>query len=323
MAAPRAVVVSLRKSGTHLMREVVSALGYTPLGAVAGDDQPMPRLGRKAAWRAMRAVYTLDELSALARCEDRGTVDRAVREAVDAYVDAWQTRLGVRRGAGARPGVRADLLARALTAPTARRFDDTPEGYCWFLHELDLDRVDPDVLHTWAATGQPPIIFLYRDLRDVLLSMVDFLAGTESTRLGSFPEHHVYAAIMRSVGTVQERLTIALTDPSFPGMAAYVRSQWMIRHPGVCRVSFEDLVGDSGGGSAAGQRAAVARIAAFLGVEADPNTVAQNIFNPHAYTFHKGQIGRWRQHFTPEHRRLFDERYGRVAAVFAQVEQDQ
>lgn len=312
-AAKRAVVVSLRKAGTHLIREVVSALGYTPLGEVAGGDEPTPRLGREAAWCAMRAAYEPHELAALKVCDDRARVDRAVREAVDAYLVAWQLRLGAHHSVKKRAGVRPDLLARVLAALAARHFGDTPEGICWFLHELDVDRADPAFLHKRATTGQPPIIFMHRDLRDVLLSMVDFLTGSEPRKLGAFPDHHHYATIMRSVDTVEQRLTIALTDPSFPGVKAFVSSQCLIRHPNVCQVAFEDLIGVNGGGSAARQRAAVARIASFLGIEAEVDSIAQRIFNRHAHTFHKGQIGRWRRHFTNEHRRLYAERYGSVA----------
>jgi hypothetical protein len=154
---------------------------------------------------------------------------------------------------------------------------------------------------------------MYRDPRDVLLSMVDFLVGSEPSQLGAFPDHHVYAAILRSVETVEERLTIALTDPAFPGVDAFVRAQWLLRHPRVCQVSFEELIGVSGGGSAARQSTAVARMASFLGVDADVRTIAGRIFNDKAHTFHRGQIGRWRYHFTSEHCRLFNDRFGQTA----------
>lgn len=315
--AAQAVVVSVRKSGTHLIREVVAGLGYTPYGAVAGTARGHPPLGRATTWRILQVVYTPAELEALAACDQQEVAERAVREAVAAYLQAWWIRLGVRQqtmSVADQPP--PELVARALTSPAARNFADTPDGVCWFVHQLDLERVDQAFLQPWADTGRPPVLYLYRDPRDVLLSMVNYLTNHEPSRLGTFTEHHIYASIMQSVPTLEERLTIALRDPCFPGTDAFARGLWLLRHPHVCAVSFEELVGPRGGGSAQAQTAAVTRIAEFLGVDADPAAVAATVFNPDSATFHQGRIGAWREHFTPAHLRLFNERHAAVAGQY-------
>ena len=49
---------------------------------------------------------------------------------------------------------------------------------------------------------------------------------------------------------------------------------------------------------------------------ADPAAVAGNLFNPAARTFHRGRIGRWKDHFSSRHRALFNERHGAIAELY-------
>jgi hypothetical protein len=81
-------------------------------------------------------------------------------------------------------------------------------------------------------------------------------------------------------------------------------------------VSFEDLVGEQGGGSRDRQHDAVNRILTFLEVDADPAAVAEKIFNRRSFTFRQGRIGRWQRHFTPRHLELFEARYGRLLDLY-------
>jgi hypothetical protein len=311
MRADRAIVVSLRKSGTHLISGVLATLGLRPYGHVAQRGGARP-LGREQAWRVLQQVYLPEELAALRASDQSDLVTQAVEQGVDVFFDTWWTRLGVRE----RPEMATpppDLVARVSGQPL--RFADTPAGLCWFTHQLDLDRADPAFLRVWAATGEPRILLMYRDPRDVLLSMVEFLSG-DPTTTGAFADHRVYAGIMRGVDTITEQLTIALTDPHFPGADAYDRALWLLRHPAVCPVSFEELVGPDGGGTGEAQLAAVQRIADFLGACTDPATLAKHAFDRGAHTFRHGRIGRWREHFTAEHAELFEQRFGRTAHAF-------
>jgi hypothetical protein len=321
--APRAVVVAIRKAGTHLIRNVVTSLGYTPFGDVAAPAGPPQPIGREVAWRAVCAAYPPAEVHALAESGDQAAIGLAVKRAVAAYVEAWWIRLGARsfppRASGAAGSADADLVARVLASATADSFNNTPQGLCWFLHSLDLDRLDPWFVRCWSESAEPPVIFLYRDPRDVLVSMVNFLGETEPGGLGAFADDHAYAGIMRTA-TVEERLLIALTDPGFPALDGFERGAWLLRHPHVCAVAFEDLIGPDGGGARARQMRAITRLASHLGATTDPATieaVAGTVFDRTAHTFRSGRVGGWRECFTPTVNALFDARYGRLTRLYS------
>lgn len=306
------VVVSPRKCGTHLARELLVAFGYRPYGQVAPADSPMP-LGPETVWRILRYVYSPDELAALAELPDVGLARQRVAQGLDAYLRAWWDRLGVAElPSAAGPRAPAALVARVRANPAAGSFFDTPEGLCWFLHQLDQDRVDVGFLQHWAGSDQPRIVLIHRDPRDALVSMVQFLAEADPSRVGVFADHHAYAVTMRGAASVADRLTIALNDPHFPGADEFHRALWLLHHPRVAKVRFDELVGPAGGGSVAAQRAAVSRLADFLGVRVEVPAVAERLYNPAAHTFRRGRVGTWREYFTAEHSRLFDARHGDV-----------
>jgi hypothetical protein len=312
--AGHAIAFSVRKSGTHLLREAIAAFGYTVYGGVAPATSRQPLVGSDVARRIVQLVYTPAEIETLTT-DDAAAL--AVRQAIGAFLEAWWVRLGVRGPAPhIGPDVPAELVARILASPVTQDFADTPPGVCWFLHQLDPDRMDQSFIRPWAATGRPRLIYLYRDPRDVMLSMVNYLAGHSPDQLGTFGDLQVYAGILQSVPTLDERLTIALTDPCFPGASDFARGLWLLRHPQVLAVSFEDLVGPRGGGCAEAQAGTLARLAEFLGVATDLPAVARTLFNPAARTFHRGRIGGWKDHFSARHRKLFHDRHGAIAELY-------
>ncbi|MPY64653.1 hypothetical protein FNH08_48125 [Streptomyces spongiae] len=296
----------------------MAGLGYVLNGAVSSAGVAPRPLGRQTALRVLGAVYTPDEIAALQRSRDRAAVDRAVSRAVTVLNRAWSVRLGMPRTAAADSDPETDrLTARELSRQSGYRFSDTPGGVCWFTHDLDLAGVDENFLLEWASSGSPRIILNYRDPRDVLLSMVNFLAEKDAGRLGGFPDHVVYSDILKSVQDPRDRIGIALTDPGFPGGDSFERALWLLRHPRVCKVSFEALVGPDGGGSAAAQAAEIKKITDFLDLADDMDSasreaLARRIFNRDSYTFRSGRTGAWREQFTPEQHMLFERRYGHV-----------
>lgn len=76
---------------------------------------------------------------------------------------------------------------------------------------------------------------------------------------------------------------------------------------------FEDLVGEKGGGNRETQIRAISDLALFLGIEKtreEIEFIADHLFGRQgSRTFDKGQIGRWREYFSPRHEELFVERY--------------
>ncbi|MET9970931.1 hypothetical protein ABZZ80_34740, partial [Streptomyces sp. NPDC006356] len=192
-------------------------------GEVSAVGDSLPRLKGETLRQVLATVHDEDELDRLATSTDRAATDKAIAEAVSAYYAAWRIRLGVPWRGPAHEAPPPDLVGRGLARIAAGGFADTPGGVCWFLHQLEPHRVDESFLSEWLETGSPRIVFNYRDPRDVLLSMVNFLSGGTGRGVGHFADHRVYSDILRSAGSFEERMTIALTDPCFPGADAFER----------------------------------------------------------------------------------------------------
>ena len=96
----------------------------------------------------------------------------------------------------------------------------------------------------------------------------------------------------------EDKLDYAMRDPAFLGHGEFARSLWLLRHPAVCKVRYEDLVGPRGGGTAGAQLDAVTRLVGHVGADVDPLQVAAKIYDPGSWSFHQGRTGAWRDHFT-------------------------
>lgn len=276
-------------------------------------DEHRP-LGRDQVWRVLRQVYPADRLAEIVRSEDRAEIRTAAELGVAALDEVWRRRLGVPTGGLAAPPEVRRLADAVLTRAPELRFDNLPDHTCWFVHQLSLTGAAPDFLRDWAADGVPRLLLNVRDPRDALLSMVTFLSGDRG--IGAFGDHHVHAGVLRSAGTLGERLTLALTDPTFPGIRTLDETVWMLRHPQVCVVRFEDLVGPGGGGSRHRQLTAVRRVAEFLDARTDVEALAESVFRRDAFTFRVGRGGRWREHFDADHIALFENRYGHLLDLY-------
>jgi hypothetical protein len=100
---PRLLVVSLRKSGTHLVKELMAALGYSPFGEVFVGPADLHILDPQCVWRVARIVYLPEELTELTRCTDVQLVSTALRRSLGALNEIWRTTgraLGRRRDGG-------------------------------------------------------------------------------------------------------------------------------------------------------------------------------------------------------------------------------
>ncbi|WP_258348090.1 sulfotransferase [Saccharopolyspora gregorii] len=317
--AERVLIVSLMKSGTHLIQELMVALGYGMYGQSRITDDIRPELSRPARLRAARLVHGAERAAELENA-DPDVFDQVTGQAWEALGWAWQARLGLplenRYGATL---VNSELVAQARSRSIGSRFSDTPENVCWILPELDIKKIDGNFIQEWADTGEPRIIFMYRDPRDVILSMVNFLSGKTAAGFGNFSEFKVFSAILNSFPTVDEKLEYALSDPAFPCMGDHRRALWLLHHPRVCAVSFEELVGPRGLGTEQRQDAAIRRILDFVGSRSSPAEVAEKIFREDSFSFFKGQIGAWREVFTARHREIAESVLGDVLSSYGYV----
>jgi sulfotransferase 6B1 len=151
-------------------------------------------------------------------------------------------------------------------------------------------------------------VVLVRDLRDVCLSYIYWIHTLE---MALMPERikRVYR------WPLDERLSKAIMQPDANcGTGWFARNalEW-IKNPTVFVCRFEDLVGPLGGGSRNDQEATIEALGKHLGYELSKERVAEiadTLFGG-TLTFRKGQIGEWREHFSPQHIDLFKSALGK------------
>jgi len=316
--AQRVILISLMKSGTHLVKELMVTLGYRMYGHVRVEPQIQPVLDADTRWRVAAMVYGDEEAASLKSRPEPAFNDASYR-AWEALAWAWQARFGINIGnLYTRELADTGLVEQARRRTAGSSFTQTPPGICWTFHEFDIRNIDGAFLREWAETGEPRIVFNYRDPRDILLSLVNFLCGRTRHGLSTFNNLPIYSSILLAKPSISERLTYALTDDLFPCQATdFRRMLWLLHHPGVCKVSFEELVGPAGGGSAESQIRATARLTGFLGMPGrSAEEVTARLFNRDAFSFYRGQIGAWRTVFTAEHCRLAEQRFGEVLSAY-------
>jgi hypothetical protein len=306
------------KSGTHILQELMTALGYGMTGSgVRLRPEILPVFSKETRWQIAR-IGCDDET--LARLETSGGEDftEATDRAWEALVSSWERRLAQPLAswytqASLEVGFAAEVHRRAIGSD----FAATPPGVCWVINQLDLKCVDGQFLREWSETGEPKIIFNYRDPRDMLLSFVNFLCGKTGRGFSNYNDLLPVSQILNSKATLEEKLAYALADRAFPALGDHQRMLWLLHHPNVCKTSFEELIGPRGGGSAEAQTGALIRVFEFLGITGTkPADVAGRLFNPDVFSFYRGQIGGWREAFTPALQPLIDDRFGEVLQAY-------
>jgi sulfotransferase 6B1 len=148
--------------------------------------------------------------------------------------------------------------------------------------------------------------FIYRDPRDLLVSQVFFATDMQD-------EHGMHAHY-KSLPDFGERLKVAITGIDRDGL--YMVSvkqryesvfQWL-KTPGVLCLRFEDLIDRRDETlnlmldevEKTGYQMPVAREQALA-------VLVRAIQPGKSHTFRSGQSGGWREHFTPEHKKLFND----------------
>jgi hypothetical protein len=305
----RVIVVCVKKAGTHLIQELMIALGYRIYGQSRVPESARPVLSREEQRRYIELIHGPLEYQQL----PVGAVAARAEEAWESIGWAWQMRLGLPlKSHYGTELIESDRVQGALRKTSGMKFSETPAGLCWIFHDLDVQLVDGKFLAEWETTGEPAVIFLYRDPRDTVLSMVNFLAGKTRQGYGRFSDFTVFNRILNAKPDLGTQLRYALTDDSFPGISDHQRMRWLLHHPRVCKVAFEDLVGERGGGSRERQEACIQRVLGHLGADADPGALAMEIYNESAFTFFKGRSGTWCDAFDTECLALANRRFETV-----------
>ncbi|HEX2092449.1 MAG TPA: hypothetical protein VHG28_08605 [Longimicrobiaceae bacterium] len=169
----------------------------------------------------------------------------------------------------------------------------------------------------WGRTGVPSIVYCYRDPRAQLVSMVRFLAESELIARHAWAQ--VYRPILRSLGSMDRMLSFAISESSLPFRDAYRENRWLLYHPRVLKLRFEDLVGEEGGGSKLSQAAAIERWAKFLAVDVPAEELTEGLFGG-TPTFNTGRVDSWRDVFKEHHRKAFDREFGDVLEEYGYAE---
>lgn len=232
---------------------------------------------------------------------------RCIGHGIRESFDEVQERLRVRGGATERgsrfsdPGLMLDVL------------HDYPPGTCLFLHGLEVG----GHLSGWTATKEPPILFNHRDPRDSLLSLVNYLLQRANDPYSPFARNTIYGEILASMPDPAAQLDFAIEQMG-DHVEKFTRNSWMLFHPAVATLSFEELVGADGGGSRSAQEASVRRIADFL--ECTPRQQDVQLYDPSVRTFHRGQVGAWREQFTATQVATFARLHGDVLRTYGYPE---
>ena len=157
-------------------------------------------------------------------------------------------------------------------------------------------------------------IFLIRDPRDIVVSQIYYRLGLRRHRL-----HHRMKSDFHSDA---ERLMACITGmpphkggDQIPGIGERIAQRMGWTHAPNCHVTrFEDLVGARGGGDPSAQRREIKALAAHFGRPLTDEAVERLIHRLalcKSFTFRRGLIGDWQNHFTEEHNAAFKEHAGR------------
>lgn len=303
MSASHLVVVSPPGSGTHLMHQATTALGYTSMGTLSTAPGPEPRPGPGEVYPLLEAAYGRPHALTLLRegRQDTRVLQDALAPACGVLWRVWWQRLGQPVAAAGSPDACIEQRLARLPQPELHRL--LPGRTCWYVRSLPLHRVDADLLRTWHTTGRPRIVLHERDIRDRIVHTVHRLSQTDPGT--TLPDHLVHHRILAALPTAEARLTLALTAPDFPGIRDTRHNTWLTHHPDVCVIRHEDLAGPAHGGTHHARDEALERLAHATGHH--PRTSPAPAM-PRAAGHDQGQnplrIGMWRSHFTPRHERL-------------------
>lgn len=261
--ADGAIVVSIPKSGTHMIAGVMSSLGYTIRGQ-GGEGWTDEERTFGGYWA--RRVGLLPEL-----CNSEGyhwhEIASNIGPAIPIMAPPWS-------------------VGRALV-----------------VHELHLNRIDGHLYRIWNETGSPRLILNYRDPRACITSYVHWLRES-GDKMAPTPIQLHYRRVL-STYSFPDALAYAIEDPKFPVMRIFQDSTWLLDHPDVLKVRYENLVGERGSGSEYEQRRTLENICRHMDSEAMP----ADPYSTKSLTYRQGCIHGWRCDWDERHFEVYERLY--------------
>lgn len=158
-------------------------------------------------------------------------------------------------------------------------------------------------------------IFVYRDPRDVLISLAYFIPA-------KWPEHPLYHDFNQNSTTHKQRIMALIkgVQGRWPNFDAWNRPfySWL-NVPNILAISFEELMLSN-----QTRQAALVKIVNYLydglpllePLESITKKMESNINPGSSNTFRKGKIGSWREEFDPEIKQAFKEVAGNLLIDF-------
>ena len=294
------MIVSPQKTGTHLMLELALALGYKAFGAFKASSRTEPAFDTAQRLQVARLVFSEEDVRELERLQGTEEFVRRTDKAWSALAWSWQRRLGqpVANRYGQAMHDSVDLIASnprplSLDLARTRRHRDRR----WFHRGVVRDRGAADHLQL----PRPP---RRAGVADQLRRWADIAGLWELLRALDLQPHFTRQDVDG------REINFALRDHYFLARHEFEKGLWMLHHPAVCKVRYEDLIGPEGGGSKERQRAAVERVLSHLGADVAPELVCGPLYNAQAWSFHKGQPGAWKEAFSSANLRQFYTVYG-------------
>lgn len=188
-------------------------------------------------------------------------------------------------------------------------FSNLPDTSFWATHS-------PFVEEYATILSQPKyqIIFIYRDPRDVITSLALYIRGKDKKFWPKAQQLSLDETITRLI-VGGESLHVTSHHISKNGVRNMYESYLPWRNlSNVLSVRFEDLIGPKGGGNKDDQIRSIREIAHHIGKEisvAEAIAYGDTIFGK-THSFNKGQIGSWKEYFTPKHKQLFKKHAGQL-----------
>ncbi|MBO94491.1 MAG: hypothetical protein CMI32_06285 [Opitutales bacterium] len=139
-----------------------------------------------------------------------------------------------------------------------------------------------------------PALFIYRNPMDIVVSEANYYHEEYNSPFFAYLNHFSF----------EERLLRLIDDPWLFGS---IRDRignfapWL-ELDNVIPVSFEELVGEEGGGSRKVQSDLIWSLQLKLHAPGSPDEIAGQIFNPKSPTYLSGKIGAWRENLTTKAR---------------------
>ena len=138
-----------------------------------------------------------------------------------------------------------------------------------------------------------PAIFVYRNPLDIVVSELDWFVKPE----------HSFSGYLNCCADDRERLSRLIADDSVMGSIRDRINRYIgwLNFGNVIPVSYEELVGASGGGESTQQADSIWSLQLKLHVAGCPKEFGRQLYDTGSATFSKGKIGRHKECFTDEH----------------------